>query len=43
LLMYDGLISIVDDDTLQLRILRDHHNTQAAEHPGRARTLELVS
>jgi len=43
LLMYNGLIWIPDDDTLRLRILRDHHNAQAAGHPGRARTLELVS
>jgi len=43
LLMYDGLIWVPDNDTLQLRILRDHHDAQAAGHPGRARTLELVS
>jgi len=43
LLMHDGLIWIPDDDTLRLRILRDHHDAQAAGHPGRARTLELVS
>jgi len=43
LLMYDDLIWILDDDTLRLRILRDHHDVQAAEHPGRARTLELIS
>jgi len=42
-LMYDGLIWISDNDTLRLRILRDHHDAQATEHPGRARTLELVS
>jgi len=43
LLMYDGLIWIPDNNTLRLRILRDHHDAQAAGHPGRARTLELVS
>jgi len=43
LLMYDGLIWVPDNDTLRLRILRDHHYAQAAGHPGRARTLELVS
>jgi len=42
-LMYDGLIWVPDNDTLRLRILRDHHDTQAAGHPGRASTLELVS
>jgi len=29
LLMYDGLIWVLDYHTLQLRILRDHHDTQA--------------
>ena len=41
--MYDGLIWIPDNDTLRLRILRDHHDVQAVGLPGRARTLELVS
>jgi len=43
LLMYDGLIWIPDNNTLRLCILRDHHDAQAMGHPGRARTLELVS
>jgi len=43
LLMYNGLIWISDNDTLRLRILRDHYDAQAAGHPGRAKTLELVS
>ena len=43
MLIYDGLIWIPDNDDLRLRILRDHHDAQAAGHPGRARTLELVS
>jgi len=43
LLIYDGLIWIPDDDTLRLRILRDHHDAQAAGRPGQARTLELIS
>jgi len=43
LLMYDGLIWIPDNNTLRLRILRDHHDTQAVGHPCLARTLELVS
>jgi len=41
-LIYDSLIWIPDNDKLRLRILRDHHEAQAAGHPGRARTLELV-
>jgi hypothetical protein len=43
LLTYDGLVWIPDDDELRIRILRDHHDARAAGHPGRARTLELVS
>jgi hypothetical protein len=43
LLTYDGLIWIPDDDELRIRILRDHHDSQVAGHPGRARTLQLVS
>jgi len=42
-LIYDGLIWIPDNNELRLRILRDHHDAQAAVHPGRARTLELIS
>jgi hypothetical protein len=43
LLTYDGLIWILDDDVLRIRILQDHHDSQAAGHPGRAQTLELIS
>jgi hypothetical protein len=43
LLTYDGLIWIPEDDELRLRILRDNHDAKSAGHPGRARTLELVS
>ena len=43
LLTYDGLIWTPDNDELRIRILRDHHDAQAAGHPGRARTLELIS
>ena len=43
LLINDGLVWIPDDNELQLRILRDHHDAQAAGHLGRARNLELVS
>jgi hypothetical protein len=34
LLTYDGLIWIRDDDELRIRILRDHHDSQVAGHPG---------
>ena len=37
-LIYDGLIWIPDNDELRLQILRNHHDTQAAGHPGRDRT-----
>jgi len=43
ILLYDGLIYIPDNTDLRLRILRDHHDAQAAGHPGHTRTLELVS
>jgi len=43
ILLYDGLIWIPDNNDLRLRILRDHHDAQAVGHPGRTRTLELVS
>ena len=32
--MYNGLIWIGNNDTLQLRILRDHHDAQAVGHLG---------
>jgi hypothetical protein len=43
LLTYDSLIWVPDDDELHLKILHDCHDSQAAGHPGRAKTLELVS
>jgi hypothetical protein len=42
-LTYEGLLWIPDDDELRLKILHDHHDSKAAGHPGRAKTLELVS
>jgi hypothetical protein len=43
LLLYEGLIWVPNNDELRLRILHEHHDAQAAGHPGRAKTLELVS
>jgi hypothetical protein len=43
LLLYEGLIWVPDNDELQLRILHEHHDAQAAGHPGRSKTLELVT
>jgi len=37
LLMYDGLIWIPDNDTLRLRILRDHHDAQVTVAGGPVR------
>jgi hypothetical protein len=43
LLTYEGLLWIPDDNQLRLRLLYDHHNALVAGHPGRAKTLELIS
>jgi hypothetical protein len=43
LLTYEGLIWIPNDDQLRLKLLHDHHDALVAGHPGRARTLELLS
>jgi hypothetical protein len=43
LLTYEGLLWILDDNQLQLRILYDYHDALVAGHPGRAKTLELIS
>jgi hypothetical protein len=43
LLLYEGLIWVPNNDELRLQILHEHHDTQAAGHPRRANTLELVS
>jgi hypothetical protein len=43
LLLYEGLIWVPNNDKLRLRIQHPHHDAQAAGHPGRAKTLELVS
>ncbi|KAH8144380.1 uncharacterized protein LAJ45_11650 [Morchella importuna] len=43
LLYYQGLLYIPDDAAIKLEILRTHHDAPSAGHPGRARTLELLS
>jgi hypothetical protein len=43
LLLYEGLIWVPDNDELQLQIQHEHYDIQAAGHPRRAKTLELVS
>ena len=42
-LLEDGLIYIPNDDSLKLRILRAHHDSLLAGHPGQEKTYELVS
>jgi hypothetical protein len=43
LLTYEGLLWILDDNQLRLRILYDHHDALVAGHPGQAKMLELIS
>jgi hypothetical protein len=43
LLIYDGLLWVPNNNQLQLKLLHDHHNSLMAGHPGRAKTLELIS
>jgi hypothetical protein len=43
LLHYQGLLYIPDDAAIKLEILRTNHDVPSAGHPGRARTLELLS
>ncbi|KAH0614368.1 uncharacterized protein H6S33_000004 [Morchella sextelata] len=43
LLYYQGLLYIPDDATIKLEIFRTNHDAPPAGHPGRARTLELLS
>ncbi|KAH8144651.1 uncharacterized protein LAJ45_11360 [Morchella importuna] len=43
LLYYQGLIYIPDDAAIKLEVLRTNHDAPSAGHPGRARTLELLS
>ncbi|KAH0604570.1 uncharacterized protein H6S33_006947 [Morchella sextelata] len=43
LLYYQGLLYIPDDAAIKLEILRTNHDAPSAGHPGRARTLELLS
>jgi hypothetical protein len=42
-LHYTGCIYDPDSDPLRLRLLQDHHDPPTMGHPGRAKTLELIS
>jgi len=39
---YRGNLYVPDDDELHLRIIKEHHDTALAGHPGRAKTFDLV-
>ncbi len=43
LLLFKGRIYVPKNDNLQADIIKIHHDTPAAGHPGRHKTLELVS
>ena len=42
LLFYQGCCYIPDDKDLQLRIIRQHHDSSTGGHPGHLKTLELI-
>jgi len=43
LILYRGLVYVPKDSEIRREILKLYHDTPAAGHPGRAKTLELVS
>jgi hypothetical protein len=43
LLTYEGLIWILNNDQLRLKLLYNHHDALVAGHLGRAKTLELLT
>src|SRR5215213_6083052 len=42
-LIYENRVYVPNHAPLKLRIIRDHHDTPAAGHPGRSKTLKLIS
>ena len=42
-LLYHKRVYMPDHMTLKLRLIRDFHETPAAGHPGRSKTLELLA
>ena len=42
-LWYQKRLYILDHELLKLQLLHNHHDTPAAEHPGRAKILELLT
>ena len=43
LLTFHGRIDVPDSRDLRRRIITQYHNSQVAGHPGRMKTLELIS
>jgi transposase InsO family protein len=43
ILLYQDRIYVPDFMPLKLKLIKDHHETPAAGHPGRAKTLELLA
>ncbi|KAH0605690.1 uncharacterized protein H6S33_004912 [Morchella sextelata] len=42
-LLYRGVLYVPDDNHLRLRLLKQYHDKPSAGHPGRAKTLELLT
>src|SRR5947209_14246966 len=42
-LLYQNRTYVSDFALLKLRIIQDHHDASAADHPGRSKTLELIA
>jgi hypothetical protein len=42
-LIYRGKKYVPDDPELQLRLIKEYHDTPLAGHPGRSKTFDLLS
>ena len=43
LILYRGKVYVPDDDDIRRELVRTHHDTRSAGHPGRWKTYELLS
>jgi hypothetical protein len=43
LILYKGRISVPNNEEIKAKIVKEHHDSIAAGHPGRHKTLELIS
>ena len=43
LILYRGKVYVLKDHKLRIEIVKLHHNTPTAGHPGQWKTLELVT